>query len=143
MVGVTTAMKMQKVARISVSIPEPLLKEFDELTCKKTYVSRSKAVADALRSYLAEYDWSKNKGDGIGLITILYDHTVRGATEKIMKVQHDFHHEISSNTHLHLNREKCLEILITRADGKKIEKLASRLQALKGISQVKLVTIGL
>ncbi len=43
------------VKRISVSILEELLKEFDGLTSKKTYISRSKAIADVIRRYIADY----------------------------------------------------------------------------------------
>ena len=134
---------MDKVTRISVSLPSKLVEQFDELTAQKTYLSRSKAIGDAIRSYIAEYNWDKEKGSGIGIITVLYDHKIRGAAEKIIEVQHGFHHEISSNTHIHLDEENCLEVLIVKANAKKINELASKLQALKGIKQTKMITIGI
>ncbi|MFH1545636.1 MAG: nickel-responsive transcriptional regulator NikR [archaeon] len=130
-----------KVKRISVSVPEELLKEFDELTTKKAYISRSKAIGDAIRSYIANYRWSEEKKAGIGTISILYDHTIRGVTEKIVEVQHSFHSLISSNTHLHLDGKNCLEIIIVKSNPKKINELASKLQVLRGVKQAKLVTI--
>ncbi len=130
----------RKVKRISVSVPEELLEEFDALTAKKAYISRSKAIGDAIRNYIADYDWSEEKKVGIGTIAILYDHTIRGVTEKIVEVQHSFHDLISSNTHLHLD-ENCLEIITVKADAKKINELASKLQVLRGVKQTKLITI--
>ncbi len=132
---------MNKVTRFSVSLSAQLLAEFDRLIAKKAYASRSKAIGDAIRSYIMDYKWSEEKEAGFGVITILYDHTVRGVTEKIIEVQHHFHDLINSNTHLHLDEENCLEVLIVKADAGKINALASKLQALRGVKQTKLVTI--
>ena len=131
----------KKVKRISVSVPEELLEEFDDLTSKKAYISRSKAIGDAIRSYIANYNWNEEKRVGIGIISILYDHMIRGVTEKIVEVQHSFHDLINSNTHLHLDEKNCLEIIIVKANAKKINELASKLQALRGVKQTKLITI--
>ncbi len=131
----------RKVKRISVSVPEELLEQFDQLTSKKAYISRSKAIADAIRSYIANYNWSEEKKAGIGTISILYDHTIRGVTEKIVEVQHSFHDFISSNIHLHLDEKNCLEIIIVKANAKEINELASKLQALRGVKQTKLITV--
>ncbi|MFH1895317.1 MAG: nickel-responsive transcriptional regulator NikR [archaeon] len=131
----------EKVERISVSVPEGLLREFNELIRKKAYFSRSKAISDAITSFIAEYNWVSGKETGIGTITILYDHTAAGVTQKITEVQHSFHDMIKSNSHLHLDEKNCLEIIIVRANAKKISELASRLQTLKGVKQAKLVTI--
>ena len=132
---------MNKVTRFSVSLPSQLLKEFDDLIAKKAYISRSKAIGDAIRNYIANFNWSEGKGVGFGIVTILYDHTVRGTTEKVVEVQHSFHDIINSNTHMHLDKENCLEVLIVKANSKKINELASKLQTLKGIKQTKLMTI--
>lgn len=132
---------MDKVTRISVSLSTQLLGEFDKLIAKKAYISRSKAIGDALRSYIANYKWDEGKGEGVGIITILYDHSVRGVIEKIVEVQHSFHDLINSNTHLHLDEENCLEVLIVETNAKKINELASKLQALRGVKQTKLTIV--
>ncbi len=132
---------MGKVSRIAVSLPTPLLEEFEGLISRKAYLSRSKAVGDAIRTYVADSSWAEGKGCGLGIIAVLYDHTARGVTEKIVEIQHAFHGLINSNTHLHLDRENCLEVLIIKADSKKINSLASKLQSLRGVKQTKLIKI--
>ena len=40
---------MSKITRIGVTFPPDLLKDFDEITSKMGYESRSKAIQDAVR----------------------------------------------------------------------------------------------
>ena len=100
-------------------------------------------MGDAIRSYIENYNWSEGKKAGIGTIAVLYDHTIKGVTEKIVAVQHSVHSLISSNTHLHLDGKNCLEIIIVKANSKQINELASKLQSLRGVKQTKMITISL
>ncbi|MBU2100586.1 nickel-responsive transcriptional regulator NikR [Candidatus Micrarchaeota archaeon] len=132
--------KKDEVERISISVNKKLLKEFNELIRKKAYISRSKAVSDAIRNYVSEFSWKQTEA-GHGIITIIYDHTIKGTTEKIVEAQHSFHDYINSNTHIHLDKDNCLEVLIVKAESKKINEIASKLQSLRGVKQTKLTTI--
>jgi CopG family nickel-responsive transcriptional regulator len=130
-----------KAKRISVSLPEGLLKDFERMAAGKAYYSRSKAIADALRGHLAGQELATGKKECIGTILVLYDHTTRGLAEKIIERQHSSHSSIISNTHLHLDKKNCLEIIMVKAFPKKISGLAAKLQTLKGVKQVKTATI--
>lgn len=121
---------MKKAVRISASIPSELLGEFEELIKKRAYISRSKALSDAMRGFIASHYWAEESGEKLGVIAIVYDHTTRGTTEKVTEIQHSFHESIKSNMHLHLDEENCLEILTVKASAKKINELASKLQSL-------------
>ena len=50
---------MSKVARVGVTFPPELLKDFDEIIGKMGYESRSKAIQDAVRLYVSERKWLK------------------------------------------------------------------------------------
>ncbi|RLI88864.1 MAG: nickel-responsive transcriptional regulator NikR, partial [Archaeoglobales archaeon] len=45
------------VTRIGVSLPKNLLNEFDSIIRTRGYSSRSEAIRDAIRNYIAEYKW--------------------------------------------------------------------------------------
>jgi CopG family nickel-responsive transcriptional regulator len=48
---------MVDVVRFGVSLPAELLAAFDELISKKGYDSRSEAIRDLLRNYIADEAW--------------------------------------------------------------------------------------
>ena len=52
---------MSKIVRIGVTFPPELLKDFDEITTKMGYESRSKAIQDAVRLYVSERKWVKEE----------------------------------------------------------------------------------
>ena len=66
---------MSKVVRIGVTFPPELLKDFDEITTKMGYESRSKAIQDAVRLYVSERKWVKEEeAQQTGVLLMVYDH---------------------------------------------------------------------
>ena len=123
---------MSDLVRFSVSLEETLLQKFDKEIKKEKYPTRSKAIADLIREHLVKKEWSKDK-TVVGTITLVYDHHKRELSSKVMDVQHDFHSIIVSSQHVHLDHDNCLEVVIVKGKTDKIEKLANRLKATKGI----------
>jgi CopG family nickel-responsive transcriptional regulator len=123
----------EKAARISITIPRSLLKDFDETTCIIGYKKRSKAVCDAIRRFVAEHkilNQLKVKSCA-GTVTYTYKHHVRGLTEDLLEIQHEYSGVINATLHIHLDEENCLEILSVRGDAEKIRNLVSKLKTLK------------
>lgn len=132
----------QKITRVSLTLPQELLDELDRSLKAQRYASRSEAVRDALRDFLASYRWrSELKGEQLGAILMLYEHDVRGLTDELMDIQHGNSSIISAVQHLHVDAKNCLEIIIVRGAAKKIRRLVDRLGALRGIKQAKLVVV--
>jgi CopG family nickel-responsive transcriptional regulator len=106
------------------------------------YASRSEAVRDALRDFLANYRWRRElKGDLLGAILIMYEHDTRGLTDAMVDIQHKNASIITATQHLHADAKNCLEILIVRGQAEKIRKLVDHLGALRGVKQAKLVVV--
>ena len=96
-----------KVTRFSVSLPPPLLRKLDETWKSMQYEDRSKAIHDAIRSFISEFEWMKKEtGQITGAILILYYLDKPGLLDEITRAQHKFHHVISSTTHIHLEEKK-------------------------------------
>ncbi len=132
----------ENITRIGVSLPKNLLKEFDSIIKTRGYSSRSEAIRDAIRNYIImEYKWlEKEEGEIVGVVNVIYDHHVKGVSDAIISLQHDFLDVITTTLHVHLNRDYCLEMILVKGDMKRIRKLVDKITTLKGVSNVKLIT---
>ncbi len=131
----------ESIARIGVSLPKNLLEEFDSVILNRGYSSRSEAIRDAIRNYILEYKWmEREEGEVVGVVNVIYTHSVRGINDSIINLQHDFHEIITTTLHVHLSSEMCLEMILVRGDMREIKKLVDRISSTKGVINVKLIT---
>lgn len=131
-----------KVTRFSVSLPSALLMEFDDSWKSLGYTNRSKAVHDALRTFITEFKWTHKDEDQVaGAILLLYYHEKPHLLEEIVNVQHKFRDIIFSTTHIHLEEDKCLEIVAVSGKANRIRSLAQDLTTKKGVREVKIAVV--
>ena len=127
---------------MSLTLPKELLDELDRTLKAQGYASRSEAVRDALRDFLASYRWRSGlKGEQLGAILVMYEHDVRGLADALVDIQHESASIITAAQHLHVDAKNCLETLVVRGQAEEIRKLVDRLSALRGVKQAKLVVI--
>jgi len=132
------AEKNTPVARISVSLPQKLLSQYDEMVEEKGYDDRSPAIADMMRAQLVEHRHKTGSGEIAGTITLVYDHHTQHVQEALTEIQHDHHEVIVSTMHVHLDHHNCLEVLVVRGKASLIKKIADELIAAKGVKHGKL-----
>ncbi|MDD1742507.1 MAG: nickel-responsive transcriptional regulator NikR [Methanotrichaceae archaeon] len=131
----------QELMRIGVSLPEKLLKRFDEIILQRGYSSRSEGIRDAIRNYIVHYEWMTDvQGERVGVITLVYAHAQRGLVDNLTDIQHEFGSIIQSSLHVHLDRDNCLEVIVLKGDGMDVRKAAEKMMSLKGVKHVKLTT---
>jgi CopG family nickel-responsive transcriptional regulator len=118
--------------RFSISLDEKLLKIFDEQRKDRSYSNRSEAIRDLIRKAFVKEEWQADK-QVMGVISLVYDHHQHKLQEKVTLVQHDFHHQIVSTTHVHMDHDNCLEVIVVKGKAKEVQDLADRLTALKGV----------
>ena len=129
--------------RISMSLPNKLLSEFDEVLRDRGYQSRSKGIRDALKDYILRYQWmNQMEGERVGVITVIYDHHYVGVMEAMTDIQHEYRQQISASLHIHMNDKYCLEVIIVKGDVIYIRDLTEKLMSLKGVEHVKLTSAG-
>jgi CopG family nickel-responsive transcriptional regulator len=132
------------VARFSVSLPPPLLKRLDETWRSMHYEDRSKAIHDAVRSFISEFEWmQKETGTITGAVLVLYYLDKPGLLNEIARTQHRFKNVISSTTHIHLEEDECLEMIAVKGDVQEVRSLTQALMAKKGVKQVKVAALAL
>ena len=131
----------EEITRIGVSLPKRLLDEFDSIIKTRGYSSRSEAIRDAIRNYIAEYKWLESeKGEIVGVVNVIYDHNVRGISDAIIDLQHEFLENIMTTLHIHLSKDQCLEVILVKGEMEKIKRLVDRISAMRGVLNVKLIT---
>jgi CopG family nickel-responsive transcriptional regulator len=134
---------MDKVTRIGVSLEPDLLKKFDGLIKKKGYGTRSKAVRDLIRKELVrEVAVAENK-QVYGTITMVYDHHVGGVTDKLLTYQHDYRDNIMTTSHVHLDHDNCLEVVVVKGKARSVKEMADKITSIRGVRHGELSITGL
>ena len=128
------------VVRFSVSTSPDLLHEFDEVIQHLGY-DRSKAIQAAMRNYLSELRLSEGRGPVAGALVVLYNHETTGLEEGLTDIQHRYQRVVTSNMHIHLASDVCLEIVAVRGDVKVIRELAQKIMVQRGVMQLKLAAV--
>jgi CopG family nickel-responsive transcriptional regulator len=123
--------------RFSISLEEKLLNIFDEHIKARSYSNRSEAIRDLIRKTFVKEEWESDK-QVMGVISLVYDHHQHKLQEKVTIAQHDYHHQIVSTTHVHMDHDNCLEVIVVKGKAKEVQDLADRLSALKGVRDANL-----
>lgn len=129
---------MTKIVRVGVTFPPELLKDLDEIINDIGYESRSKAIQDAVTSFVTEQKLlKKEKGKKAGVLVMVYDHDVKGLEDELIEAQHHHRNVINSVLHVHLSEQECLEAVAVKGEAEDIRKLAHELAIHKGVKQVR------
>ena len=131
-------MKIEPVARFSVSLPPALLNQLDQMSNEKGYENRSLAIADMIRDRLVEHRQRLGNKEIAGTITLVYDHHRQHVQATLTDIQHDHHKVIISTVHVHLDHHNCLEVLVVRGKASLIKKIADELISASGVKHGKL-----
>jgi CopG family nickel-responsive transcriptional regulator len=124
---------MGELKRFGVSLPEELLEEFDRLIYEKNYSNRSEAIRDLIRSELVDEEWAAGDKECVGIVSLVYDHHSGDLIDRLTEIQHDFTEEIICNTHIHLDRHNCLEVIVLKGKADRLKKIADRLTSARGV----------
>ena len=132
---------MAENTRISLSVSESLMDEFDSLSKSLGHPNRSKAVSEAMREFVANRKWDlAKKGQVPGVILVTYDHHSRGVNKALTELQHDYPDVVSATMHIHLSKHTCLEVIAFRGEATRVRTLARTLQMQNGVLDLKLLT---
>jgi len=131
--------KSGQLMRFGVSMEGDLLGQFDSLCTARGYKTRSEAIRDMVRESLIENELREKNAEGVGTLTLVYNHHQRELEEKLTHYQHEHLNAIISTMHVHLSHHLCLEVLLLRGKAKDIKVISDGLIATKGVQHGKLV----
>jgi CopG family nickel-responsive transcriptional regulator len=131
---------MGNIIRFGVSIEENLLQGFDALIESKGYANRSEAIRHLIRNLLLETRIEEEpEAEVIGTITLIYDHSQGDLANRLMDIQHSYHHHIISTLHVHIDEENCLEVLAVKGQNSQIRRISDFLIGARGVQHGKLI----
>lgn len=129
---------MPELTRTGVSLEEELLRQFDRLIAKRGYKNRSEAIRDLIRESLVSEAIDQNK-QIVATLSMIYEHHRPNLSNKLNEVQHHSHGSVVAATHVHLDADNCLEVVIMKGRSGEIQHLADHMLAMRGVKHGKLV----
>ena len=123
---------------VSLLLEEDLAQRLDRLVQAQGYASRSEALREAIRNFLADAHWESGQGGAV-VISVLYAREMpRGA---LPALQHEYEDVIRILLHLHLDDRSCLEVLVAQGEGRRLQELVTRIRTLRGVRQVRFMPV--
>jgi CopG family nickel-responsive transcriptional regulator len=127
------------LVRFSVAIGGELLRLFDRYRELHRYPNRSEAVRGLMRAALIEETIAQDESEAMGVVTLIYDHHVGRIARRLTDLQHDHLNQVVTTTHVHLDGNRCLEVILLRGPAREIRSLADDLIGTKGVETGRLV----
>jgi CopG family nickel-responsive transcriptional regulator len=131
-------MKEKDLVRFGVSMPQELVEQFDRVIAEQGYGSRSEAIRDLVRNRLLQPDLLPPTEAVAGTVVIVYDHHVSDLSKGLTELQHEYHRDIISTMHVHLNHDQCLEIVVVKGAYGRLSRLTDAIRVLRGVSYAQL-----
>ena len=129
-----------ELVRFSVAMPEELLMRFDALVARRGVAkNRSEVVRDLVRDALVQEETDVAGTQVMGTLTIVFNHHASDVQETLHKIQHEHFGLVVSTTHVHLDEDTCLEVIILRGETTDVHMVADMIVGTKGVKHGGLV----
>jgi CopG family transcriptional regulator, nickel-responsive regulator len=119
--------------RVTISLEEELLADFDRYMARKGYQNRSEAIRDLVRDRLETERGEDPAGYSVGSVSYVYNHHQRDLAQRLTNAQHGHHDFVLSALHVHLDHENCLEVTLLRGPTAELRRFAESLIAETGV----------
>ena len=122
---------------VSISVPEELLKRFDEISAAKGFRTRSDSVREAMRAAVDEDSWNDSEGENQVVLTMVYDEA--GPRGELSVLQHRYE-EVQMMLHLHLEKGQCMEVFIARGSNAVLREILGKIRKVKGVRSIRFIS---
>jgi CopG family nickel-responsive transcriptional regulator len=121
------------VARISVSLPGPLVNELDKMVADKGFASRSHAIGEILHKSLTDHARDLGNDVMLGTITLFYKNSVPGLQKALADLQFEHIDEVVSSLHVHLLHNQTMEVILVQGPVKTLQAIADKMITKRGV----------
>ncbi len=124
---------------ISLSVPEQMIKEMDQIQKAGSYTGRSELARAAIRLMLED---SRAKASMVGRVNAIITVTHEEANEEpITRLKHECEDIVKTHIHNKIGGPNCVELFLLEGEGKKIAAMATAFQREDKLKSVKLIVI--
>ncbi|MBV9947991.1 MAG: nickel-responsive transcriptional regulator NikR [Myxococcales bacterium] len=124
---------MPGLSRFGVAMETSLLAQFDQIV-RERKSTRSEVLRDLARAEIVR-SLAAQRVEAFASVTIVYNHHVRELSERITEMQHELGDQVRSTMHVHLDHDRCLEVIVMRGRADRLQRVAETLFATRGVLQ--------
>jgi CopG family transcriptional regulator, nickel-responsive regulator len=133
-----TKSRSRLVSRISISLPEDLLCDLDDMVQSRGFETRSQAVNDMLHKFLLEHKSERGSDVMVGTITLFYNNSIAGLQKQLADLQVRYIDEVISSLHVHLMHNQTMEVILVQGPAQKLQAIADEMTSRRGVTSGKM-----
>ena len=124
---------------VSLSFPEKMLKEMDEVEEAMEFSGRSELVRASVRLLLQDYR-EKKAMSGMGSAVVVVTHTEENE-EPVTRIKHRFDDIVRTHIHNKIAKNNCVELFLVEGQSHSIASMTEEFQKEDRIKSVRLVKL--
>lgn len=126
------------VQRISVSLPESVFRQLDDMVDQRGLENRSKAIAEMISHFAIKH--REEQGDTVmaGMISLVYDEARGSLVQKLYELERQYLDEVISAMHIQLEQGHRMEVMIVQGPVHILQEITDKILACKGVQSCKL-----
>jgi len=125
--------RSQPVSRISISLPEKLLRDLDRMVKARGFDSRSQAINEMLHNTLLEHKNDLGDDVMVGIIAPFYNNSVPGLQKQLADLQVRYIDEVISSLHIHLMNNQTMEVVLVQGPARTLQIITDEMTSRRGV----------
>ena len=127
------------MAIVSLSFPETMISEMNQIQKSGGFAGRSELVRAAVRLLIEDSKAKDNlTGHMNAIVLVTHDESNEAP---VTRLKHEFEEIVRSHIHNKISRNNCVELFLLEGDGKKVASMVREFQKEDKLKSVKLVVI--
>jgi len=124
---------------VSLSIPDSMMKDMEDLEKSFGFTGRSELVRAAIRLMMSEErERTGLSGEVSGLVVVTHDTEEEGP---VTRIKHEFDPIIKTHIHSKLTSSTCVELFLVHGDSKKVSAMSKAFQAQDEMKSSKFIQV--
>ncbi len=120
--------------RFTISLDDPLAREFDQMIAAMGYGSRSEAVRDLIRQALESQQAARYASPySVAVVSYVYNPHEKALADRLMSARHEHHDLVTSTMHAPLDHDDSLEAVFLRGRRVSVQQFAQQTIAQSGV----------
>jgi CopG family transcriptional regulator, nickel-responsive regulator len=124
---------------VSLSFPESMIKDMDDLQKSMGFTGRSELVRSSIRLLLQEVKENNSQSGNVTAVVVV-THTEENE-ETVTRIKHQFDEIVRTHLHSKIAKNNCVELFLLEGEAGRVTSMTKEFQKQDAIRSVKLVTI--